>query len=344
MFAGEDDMTLEYPSVDDLAKIVGRKGRKSRIFIRDLSKAFRQLWMEPSSIHLLGFCFENKLYFDATLSMGSRSAVYCCRRTTNAITYVYGKYGYEDVNYLDDLGAAETEEKAEAAFDCLGWIMSTIGIRELKHKAKPPSFIAVFLGILFMTLTMTLQITPERLAEIKSLLQEWMNKKSASLKELQCLLGKLNFAASTVRAGRVFVSRLINALKEYPKNGKQKITRNMKKDINWWLTFMEGFDGITILPPLNRDSPDAVSSLDACLRSCGGWSEGEAFSADFQKWLISRDDVHINELELITFVVSLKIWVERLKIEIYWHTAIMKSLCGDSKHRSGIKCFRTGLP
>ena len=70
---------------------------------------------------------------------------------------------------------------------------------------------------------------------------------------------------------------------------------------------MEGFDGITILPPLNRDSPDAVSSSDACLRSCGGWSEGEAFSADFQKWLISRDDVHINELELITFVVSLKI-------------------------------------
>ena len=88
IFAGTDDMTLKYPSVDDLAKIIRKKGRKFRIFIRDLTKAYRQLWMEPSSIHLLGFCFQNKLYFDVTLSMGSRSAAYCCQRTTNAITYI----------------------------------------------------------------------------------------------------------------------------------------------------------------------------------------------------------------------------------------------------------------
>ena len=64
-----------------------------------------------------------------------------------------------------------------------------------------------------------MQITPDRLTEIKSILNVWMTKKSATMKELQSLLGKLNFAVSTIRAGRIFVSRLINGLKEFPVNG-----------------------------------------------------------------------------------------------------------------------------
>ena len=197
-FAGEDRMTLKYPSVDDLARIIRRKGKKSCIFVCDLSKAYRQLWMEPSSIHLLGYQFEGQLYFDVTLSMGSQLAAYCCQQTTNAITYIYGTYGFEDVNYLDDLGAAETESHAEEAFDCLGWILDTIGINEVKGKAKPPAYIAVFLGILFNTILMTMQISPERLQEIKNILVTWLDKDYATLKEIQSLLGKLNFAASMV--------------------------------------------------------------------------------------------------------------------------------------------------
>ena len=76
--------------------------------------------MDPFLIHLLGYQFDGYLYFDVTLSMGSRSAAYCCQQMTNAITHIYENHGYEDVNYLHDLGAAETEEKAEEAYDCLG--------------------------------------------------------------------------------------------------------------------------------------------------------------------------------------------------------------------------------
>ena len=78
-------MTLRYPSIDDLARIVRSKGIRSCIFIQDLSKVYRQLYMCPGSIHLLGYWVEDELYFDVTLSMGSRSAAYCCQRTTNAV-------------------------------------------------------------------------------------------------------------------------------------------------------------------------------------------------------------------------------------------------------------------
>ena len=130
---------------------------------------------------------------------------------------------------------------------------------------------------------MTLQITPDRLKEIKGILQEWLKKDSASLRELQSLLGKLNFAASTVRAGRIFISRLINWLKEVPDKGFHKIDREVRKDIEWWNRFMESFDGISIMPPLVWNSPDEVISSDACLEACGGWSNGRAFHKKFPK-------------------------------------------------------------
>ena len=310
---GEDEeMVLKYPTADDLAKLVRRKGVKAKIMKRDLSRAYRQLFMSPKSIHLLGYFFEERYYYDVTLSMGSKSAAYCCQRTTNAITYIFNKFGYDDINYLDDLGAAEEESKAEEAYDCLGWILDTIGIRESKKKACPPACIVIFLGILYNSLTMTMQITQERLQEIKTLLQQWKNKQFATLKEVQSLLGKLNFAASTVRAGRIFVSRIINDLKTYPTSGHRRVDGELKRDVTWWLTFMEEFDGISIMPPLNWNAPDTVIQTDSCLKSCGGWAQGEAYTTDFPRWLLKKYKLHINELEMLAFVLAIRLWSDKI--------------------------------
>ena len=117
LYAGADEMKLTYPSVEDLAKIVRKKGDKVCIFVRDLSKAYHQLFLDPSDI-------KEQLYFDVCLSMGSKSAAYCCQRTTNGITYIFkNKFGFQNVNYLDDLGRADTEDRALEAFERLGSIL-----------------------------------------------------------------------------------------------------------------------------------------------------------------------------------------------------------------------------
>jgi hypothetical protein len=43
---------------------------------------------------------------------------------------------------------------------------------------------------------MTLEATPERVIEISLLVQSWLRKKKASLKELQSLLDKLHFISA----------------------------------------------------------------------------------------------------------------------------------------------------
>ena len=90
-----------------------------------------------------------------------------------------------------------------------------------------------FVGVLFNTETMTIEITPERLCELRALLTTWLNKELASLKEVQSLLGKLNFVAACVRPGRIFISRMLKWLKVlYREEAKfHKIPLYVKKDI-----------------------------------------------------------------------------------------------------------------
>ena len=131
---------------------------------------------------------------------------------------------------------------------------------------------------------------------------------------MQSLLGKLNFAASTVRVGRIFVSRIINAMKEFPTNGNTcRISMETKKDIKWWITYMNEFDGVSIMPPERFTAPGKIFSTDSCLEGCGGRSQGKAFHAPFPGWLRNRNGTSINELELITVVLAIKKWGKEMQ-------------------------------
>jgi hypothetical protein len=77
----------------------------------------------------------------------------------------------------------------------------------------------VLLGVTVGTRKLTLEVTPERFMEISLLVEAWLRKKKASLRDLQSLLGKLHFIATCVRPGRILVSRLLNWLrKAFPPN------------------------------------------------------------------------------------------------------------------------------
>jgi hypothetical protein len=59
-----------------------------------------------------------------------------------------------------------------------------------------------------------MQVTEDRPKEIKDLVSSWLNREPASLKDIQKLLGKLNFVGACVRSSRVFINRILNWLRE----------------------------------------------------------------------------------------------------------------------------------
>ena len=63
-----------------------------------------------------------------------------------------------------------------------------------------------FIGVLFNSQDLTLSVTPERVKEILELVNIWLLKSTATLKEQQSLIGKLSFIASCVHSSRIFIA------------------------------------------------------------------------------------------------------------------------------------------
>ena len=302
-------MEIIFPKVDDFVQLIKVKGRGCLLYKVDLRKAFRQIPICPSSYPLVAYVWKKHIFFDTVLSMGSRSSSFCCQSLTNALVFMMFKIGILVLNYLDDLASAEKKELAEFSFLTLRTMLKKCGIEESVDKACPPSTVMPFLGVLFNTETMTLEVTPGRLEEIRSLISMWLKKETASLKEIQSLLGKLNFIAACVRPGRVFISRLLQWLKVlyHSENKSHPIPLYVKKDIQWWDKFLPFYNGVSMMMIENFLQPDEVFSSDSCLTACGGYWEGKFFHAKFPKKILDKT-FHINILEMMSVILCLRLW------------------------------------
>ncbi|WAR06634.1 hypothetical protein MAR_022003, partial [Mya arenaria] len=101
--------------------------------------------------------------------------------------------------YKKDLSRAyrqiRVEKPTEAfyAYNTLGVLLEKCGLEESQKKSCPPSEEMTFLSVLFNSKDLTITITVERLKDIKLLFKCWIVKDYASRREVQVLLGKLNF-------------------------------------------------------------------------------------------------------------------------------------------------------
>ena len=137
-------------------------------------------------------------------------------------------------NYLDDLAGADYPHKAWDSYHEMGRVLDFCGLEESVEKACPPSTRMFFIGVLFDSETMTLLVTQEPLEEIKLLVDSWLKRELATLKELQSLIGKLNSVAHCVKPSRMFISRLLKWLREIQNSQKAEIIPgDIKKDLKW---------------------------------------------------------------------------------------------------------------
>ena len=312
-FLGEP-FYLRYPGVDDLVKLVKLKGRGCALFKRDLKSAYRQLLrVDPGDITKLGFCWNRNKYFDLTHPQGSRSAAGCCQRTTSSLIFIFNSMHPDNaaVNYLDDLAGAEIWENGRAfqAFDQLGEVLHLAGIQEALPKACGPSTQMIFLGVQFDTVTLTLSVTPARLEEIKLLLSTWLSKVVATKNEFQSIVGKLNFIAACVRQGRTFLARLYAVMKSTPDRGCHKIPSEFCKDLHWWSSFLDSYNGVSMMALEDWSLPDQIFTSDSCMSGCGAWNPDrrEYFKHEFDSSITDLTD-NINQLELLTILLVCRTW------------------------------------
>ena len=304
------EVCLSYPSVDSLSDLVLSMGVGCALIKTDLKGYYRQIFYDPGSVHLVGFQVNDDVYCDVTLSMGLRIACYIAQRISCAIMHIFNHHNSDQagVNYIDDLAGATKWSQAWQAFEFLIELLKMLNIRESEHKRCIPDVSMTFLGVNINTITLLLTLTNERLMEIRAETRKWLSKSNVSRKDIQRLVGKLSFAASTVRAGRLFFSRILNFLRGMPKHGIRSLTADVKKDVRWWVNFIEDFNGVSIIPDVMWGDPDATISSDASLVGLGGCCGGEYFHTPILPPVLEDKSVHINELECMALVITLKVW------------------------------------
>ena len=244
--------------------------------------------------------------------MGLHSVVYVCQRITNSIVYIHRSFGYWSVNYLDDFGSAEHKDDAWNSFNLMTRIMQSIGAQEAPEKSVAPTTRIEFLGNMVDTQKMTLEVSEHRMIELAELLEVWNGKQKCNKKQMQSLIGKLSFVTNCVRGGRIFISRLIDCLKEFSDKEYRCIGQETKKDISWWQKFLPTFNGVSMLWLYDRMQPNSLLASDASLIGRGGTCGKEYCHFRFSENILLQTD-NITQRELFTIMVVVKIWCKKLK-------------------------------
>ncbi|VDI13266.1 Hypothetical predicted protein [Mytilus galloprovincialis] len=130
-----------------------------------------------------------------------------------------------------------------------------------------------FLGIIIDTRELTLTMPPEKQSDFYNLLLSFQKRKRASIKQIQSLCGKLNWACQMVKGGRTFLRRLINSISSAQnRNDKVLLNSEFKADISWWINFMSVFNGTVKFMDFK---PITSLQTDASSLGGGGYYNGD---------------------------------------------------------------------
>ena len=148
-------------------------------------------------------------------------------------------------------------------------------------------------------------VTADRLQDIGEELSHWLHRKRATKRELQSLAGKLNFIAKCCKPGRLFMSRIISAMK-----GLQRSTHHIylnlgfKQDVKWWINFLPHFNATNLI---KDGEPSVAFNTDACMLGCGGVCGREFYSFEFPSELLDMVTC-ISPLEFLAVIIAVKLW------------------------------------
>ena len=205
---------MHYPLVDHIVDQLNRIGPAAQIFKVDISRAFRQVRIDPGDIDLLGLKFNAKFIIDLSLPFGFCFGTFFFSKISDAIRYIMTCHGYPNMsNYIDDFLYCDLPSKINPAYNFLLQLLEQLGLDISQKKLCPPSTEVVCLGIEFNIVKRTISIPHDKLSEIIRLCKLWEGKSTCTKKQLQSLLGSLLYICKCVRPACFFLNRMLTGLR-----------------------------------------------------------------------------------------------------------------------------------
>lgn len=309
-----------YTSFDSALAWVRRYGRGALLAKTDIEAAFRLLPVHPSSFCLLGCTWQDQFYVDCCLPMGCSVSCYFFELFSTFLEWVVRQESLVPsvLHYLDDflfIGPGGSRVCA-TLLRTMERVAADFGVPLAPEKTEGPVTEIRFLGIMIDSDRMECRLPEDKVADLRLVVGAAMGARKITLRELQSLLGKLNFACRVIPMGRVFCRRLAMATAGVVKPYHYvRLSSALREDLGVWSTFLERFNGRSLFlegPMSNRDLElftDASGSLGFGAFFQGEWC-AEEWPAAWREGGLCKN---LAFLELFPIVVSLEIWGEHLR-------------------------------
>lgn len=318
------------PTIDDLTDIIKEVGSEAYVCSTDVSRAYKNFKTCPLDWPLLAFEWDQKYFCDISMPFGARSSSSHMQRIAQAIVGMLARRGITCLMYLDDLVAVSRgREAALRDFAVIQELLSDLGLPQAHEKVQPPDTKVRWLGVDVDVSNMTISLPQDKLIEVQACVAKTLTCKTISRKHLQSLLGKLIHIGKCVRPARLFVSRLLEGLRNM-KRKFTKVTDDMRSDLYWFQEFVDSWNGVSLIP---KSSPgDKVIYTDASGSGIGALDGLKAYGGQISP--VDDPAANITELEATNIVVAV-------------HTFLTERDRGShitihSDSLSSVQVFRTG--
>ena len=272
----------------------------------DLSRAYRQFPVTPLDWPLLGIYWKGVWAFDRRLPFGARMSSFAMQSIADFIIRALTAKNITAHMYLDDiLIVSATRQIAQRDYKDTIEFLQHLGLQVAKNKLQPPSPVVKWLGVRIDVEQNSLSIPADKLDQIKTCMARASRKKTITVKQLQRLVGLANHLAKITRAARIFICRLLAALRASTSN-YIKVTSHIRADLAWFATYLRGANGRAIIPC--RRVVKRVWA-DACLVGAGA-SDGKGYYEYIYPAEVATGH-HITQLEAINCLAAVRAFVTK---------------------------------
>ena len=309
--------SVRYASFDDATKVLVKLGPYTRMGKTDIDSAFRLIPIHPNDHSLLGFKFGSEFYYDSCLPFGASSSCSIFEAFSSALEWVARyKYNIEHIiHILDDFLILDPPQnnQCNAKLSAFLHMCSELGVPIKHEKTEYATTCITFMGLELDSAHMEARLPQDKLSKLRNLLNEVSRKRKIRLKELQSLLGLLNFCCKVVVPGRCFLRRLYDLTKSvtHP-NHRITLNKESRKDIQAWQLFVEHFNGRNILQEQRWVTSEALHFFTD---ASGAIGYGALFNKRWFNGIWPSDwlGFSIAWKELFPIVLALEIWGSALK-------------------------------
>ena len=197
--------------------------------------------------------WKGKFYYDKVLPFGLRSAPYLFNQLSDAVEWILIYKGLisfvchilnDFLNIGPQADILPLNSLCQQSLSAMLRTFKNLNIPIAPGKTQGPLQVLEFMGIILDSLKMEARLPADKINRLSLLIKQFENKHSCTLKELQSLIGSLNFACKVVPPGGPFLQRMIDLTRNIKKSHHHiKLNTGFYKDLQMWKIFISNWCG-----------------------------------------------------------------------------------------------------